>query len=169
VAVQVRRMAAGWLFVLGTVGMAGVVSVVGAPSAGACSILPPGPTDEELDEQADVIFEGIAVSSRDPNSGAEIKTSGDPIHWSFAVDTVVKGMVAPHQEVTSARSGGTCGYVFQIGERYRVYASERNGVLRTGLGSGTRPAPPEPRPTTTTIPRAAPPLDPPVVRPSFTG
>ena len=137
------------------------MTLVVPPLALGCSITEPLPTEEQYLADADVVFEGIAGPHRDPNAGAPIKTSGDPIFWTFTVERPIKGTVAPVQEVASARSGATCGIVFQEGVRYRVFASYVDGVLRTGLGSGTRLVQPTPsttttvRPTTTTAPHAS--------------
>ena len=127
--------------------------VLGAPGpATACTLLFPGPPEEELLARADLVFEGVAVTSRDPSAGAPIISSGDPIFWTFAVDTQVKGTAGPLQEVATARFGGSCGFAFVAGVRYRVFATDQGGVLTTGLGTGTREAPFEQATTTTTAP-----------------
>ncbi len=139
--------------VLAAAAVAGTV-FVGAPAARACSLLPgPGPTEQELLARADLVFEGVATSRRDPNADAPTQSSGDPIIWTFAVDREIKGTASQPQEVHSARSSATCGITFQIGTRYRVFAKNVDGVFQTGLGSGTREATVEPGPTTTTTKR----------------
>jgi len=131
--------------------LASVVSVLGATSpASACSLAVPLPTEEEHLARADLVFEGLAVSSRDPNAGAPIISSGDPIFWTFLVEREIKGSTGMQQEVGTARSGATCGFSFQVGIRYRVFADTRNGVFMTGLGSGTRQVSDAPQTTTTT-------------------
>ena len=120
--------------------------------ASACSLALPLPTEEEHLERADLVFEGLAVSSRDPNAGASIISSGDPIFWTFLVERQIKGSTGSTQDVATARSGATCGYSFQTGVRYRVFASARNGVFMTSLGSGTRLVSDTQRTTTTQVP-----------------
>jgi hypothetical protein len=138
------------------------------PAAVACSIVEPRPTEEEFLARADVVFEGAAGTHRDPNAGAPVIGSGDPIFWTFIVDRVIKGNVNLVQEVASARSGVSCGIRFQEGARYRVYAGYVDGVLHTGLFSGTRLAPAVA--TTTTLPRPAQPAPPtPTRRIALTG
>jgi hypothetical protein len=117
----------------------------------ACTILFPGPTEAELLDRADLVFEGVAVSSRDPSAGAPVTTSGDPIFWTFAVDREVKGPVGALQEVGTPRSGASCGVEFRAGVRYRVFSVNRDGAFLTYLGSGTREAA-APPPTTVTPP-----------------
>jgi len=73
------------------------------------------------------VFEGLAVSSRDPNAGASIISTGDPIFWNFLVERQIKGSTGPQQEVGTARGGASCGFTFQIGVRYRVFASRQGG------------------------------------------
>ena len=143
----------------------GLVSVQ-APPAAACSIVAPGPTEEELLARADLVLEGTAVSSRDPNPGAATIASGDPIFWTFATERAIKGAPAAPQEVGTSRSGASCGVTFKAGHRYRVFANLVNGVYMTSLGSGTveiaRQA--EPTVTTTTRPPAAAPTSVPPTR-----
>lgn len=149
-----RRRRSGLAGVAALLTLASAAGGLGAPSpVSACSLALPLPTEEEHLEQADLVFEGLAVSSRDPNAGASIISSGDPIFWTFLVEREIKGSTGPTQEVATARSGATCGFGFQAGVRYRVFASALNGVFMTGLGSGTRLVSDVPQ-TTTTVPPA---------------
>ena len=144
------------VLVLAALLIAGTLAV--PPSAAvACSLASPGPTEAEYLAMADVVFEGVVGSHRDPNTGATGISSGDPVFWRFAVDREIKGTVSPVQEVASARSGASCGITFQEGARYRVYAKYVSGTLTTGLGSGTRLASAIP---STTVPRPAQPAPP---------
>lgn len=129
----------------------GGLALVGPPPAEACTLPPPPrPTEPELVGQADLVFEGVALSRHDPNVAASIQSSGDPIIWTFAVDREIKGAASQLQDVSSARSSATCGITFQIGIRYRVFADLVDGVFWTSLGSGTREATVESSTTTTT-------------------
>ncbi len=158
--------------------VAGMAVVPRPPAALACTITAPGPTEEELLARADVVFEGVVGSHRDPNTGATIIGSGDPIFWTFTVERVIKGAVSRVQEVASARSGASCGIRFEEGARYRVYANYVGGTLSTGLGSGTRLASAVASTTTTTtavtgttttVPRPAQPAEPVPRRIALTG
>ena len=141
------------------------LALVCPPPAVACTLPPPPrPTEPELVAQADLVFEGVALSRHDPNAGASIQSSGDPIIWTFSVDREIKGAASQLQEVSSARSSATCGITFEIGTRYRVFADVVDGVFWTSLGSGTREVTDESStmttttrtPTTTTMPPAQP-------------
>jgi hypothetical protein len=126
-----------------------------SPALG-CSATGPVPTEAEFLAGADVVFEGVAGAHRDPNAGAPVQGSGDPIFWTFTVDRQVKGAVAPVQEVGTARSDASCGIRFLEGVRYRVYAQYEGAALMTSAFSGTRVAPvttsTTTRSTTTTSP-----------------
>ncbi|MGJ5820843.1 carboxypeptidase regulatory-like domain-containing protein [Paludibaculum fermentans] len=58
------------------------------------------------------------------------------------VGSVLHGLPAGQKEVEigTGRGGGDCGYIFQVGTEYVVYATwNRDGWLQTYLCSGTRP------------------------------
>ena len=131
--------------------LASAAGVLGATSpASACSLSSPLPTEEEHLARADLVFEGLAVSSRDPNAGAPIISTGDPIFWTFLVEREIKGSTGIQQDVGTARGDASCGFRFQVGVRYRVFADARNGAFMTSLGSGTRQVSDPPQNTTTT-------------------
>ena len=119
--------------------------------ASACTVAES--TEAEQLARADLVFEGIAASSHDPNAAAPI-SSGDPIYWTFIVDHRIKGDAAAEQTVWTPRSGATCGVDFTVGVRYRVFAAARDGAFMSTLGSGTREAVLVPETTTTTKPPA---------------
>lgn len=86
---------------------------------------------------ADVAFTGVVTSIRDPNGGNPITSSGDPIVYVFAVETVSKGPAAKEITLTSARDGASCGMTFSLADKWRIYANG-DGVdrLATGICSG---------------------------------
>jgi hypothetical protein len=143
----------------------------------ACSCIPA--SDEEQFQRADVVFTGRAVERHDPNEGDPYQGSGDPIHWTFDVESVQKGKASKRQVVSSARDGATCGRTFTIGRRYQVFATAENGELATSLCDGTRelaanqdpytpPPPPTPPPATATPAPPAPPTPAPSPTPAPT-
>ena len=112
------------------------------PGAWACSCPLPSSTSalelqKQTFKQADVVFVGTVVSSEDTNTG-DVISSGDPIIWTFKVQSTQKGETDPTTTVTSARDSATCGFVFTVGKRYQVYAQETSDGLTTGVCSGTR-------------------------------
>lgn len=135
--------------------LAGLALIGGASSpAAACSAPQRPPTDQELLDRADVVFEGVYLSRRDPSAGAPLVSSADPIFFTFAADRAIKGSIGAQAVVSSARDGASCGADFTAGVRYRVYARSVAGSLTTDSVSGNRPAPAVA--TTTTAPPAQP-------------
>ena len=112
-----------------------LASLSGGGTAHACSCaLPPGSPAEEL-AKADAVFAGVATSVKAHRKLFILPSSADPVTVEFEVSHVWKG---PQQEtltVSTVRSESSCGYEFQEGEWYIVYA--RNG--ETGLCSRTMP------------------------------
>jgi hypothetical protein len=163
------------------VAILGVVVVGGSQTCLACTCVQS--TDEEQFARADVVFVGRAVERHDPRPEGATFGSGDQIDWTFAVESVQKGRAYDRQHVISSESSTACGWEFEVGERYQVFADrEEDGTLHTSICSGTRhmeqgeaayvptsPQPPPPpnrsptvqasptsTPTTTVTPTAAP-------------
>jgi HEAT repeat protein len=109
--------------------------------AAACTCSPP-PEPLAALAKADAVFSGTAVGRRDPQEGAEIHSSMDPIDYVFATTRVWKGDFGDTVVVRTARSSASCGYSFVLGEEYLVYASRRRDdpeLLGTSLCTRTRP------------------------------
>lgn len=102
----------------------------------ACSCI--AASDAEHFRQAEVVFVGIVLERR-PIAPEPISSSADPVTWVFDVESVQKGEAAEQQEVVSPRDEASCGFEFQIGRRYQVFASRSDdGRLATNLCTGTR-------------------------------
>lgn len=76
---------------------------------------------------------------------AEVADEGDPdargrVRVELAVERWFKGDGGARAVASTAASTAACGFPFAEGERYLIYASERNGVLLVSLCSRTRPA-----------------------------
>lgn len=87
---------------------------------------------------ADQIFTGEVTSQRDGRSSTMY---GPRAAVSFAVDDVYKGPVARTAIVLAVRQTASCGYEFENGGRYLVYAvkdQEDPALLTTGLCTGTK-------------------------------
>lgn len=65
--------------------------------------------------------------------------SDRPIRYTFRVLEGFGGTRPGTAVVTSAAEGASCGYRFEQGRRYVVYASRHDGALRAGLCSLTGP------------------------------
>lgn len=111
--------------------------------AAACSCVPPPPPAEAL-EGADAVFSGTVVSVdnsfRDSDYGRipqrRVAVELDRV-WKGC--EAVEGEERPRRvELVTGSGGGDCGYDFQEGERYLVYAHEgSDGTLTTGICSRT--------------------------------
>ncbi len=97
-----------------------------ASPATACSCLYGGPCQ---DAKARVIFTGRVVDATRAGLGST---------YTFEVTEVFRGMPARRVQVSAGNDGASCGYQFQIGEEYLVYANEDNGVLSTNLCNGNK-------------------------------
>ena len=106
-----------------------VATLVRPPSAAACSgtrLRDDAMTDEF--GAAAVVFTGTAVKRDEPFS-LGVVTSADMIGWTFVVDSVEKGQVGDRIRVESPLHDGACGARFRFGQRYRIFAYERDGTL----------------------------------------
>ncbi len=102
-------------------------------SAYACSCAPPGPLEEEL-TNATVVFTGKVVDLAESIGGFGPISSADPMKVTFW-----KGSVSQTTTITTARSGSSCGYTFEKGGEYIVYAHGPENNLSVSLCSRTQP------------------------------
>ena len=106
----------------------------------ACSCMSPPPFEKAV-KQADAVFVG-EVASSGPVDGRQRfmgMMSDELVAYGFAVEEVVAGDVGSSVEVITHSSSATCGFPFQEGDRYVVFADEREGRLETYLCSRTEP------------------------------
>jgi hypothetical protein len=111
-----------------------IAAPVGRAHACSCAQLGAG----QALEGADVAFVGVVAAARDPGAGEPQLSSIDPVVYTFAVEEVLKpsGDLPAAMEVSSARSGASCGQAFAVGERWRVFAYRDGARLSTGICSG---------------------------------
>lgn len=106
-----------------------------ADAAFGCSCMPNPAPDKAL-LKADAVFFGKAVKvsgQAGPHGSGEVRVK-------FEVERFWKGNVSRKLEIGTAASGALCGYGFQQGENYLVYAyADPTGGLRAALCSRTRP------------------------------
>ena len=104
-------------------------------NAYACSCEYPSSPDDAL-KNSDAVFSGKVLSLQETNTGY-MKSSADPVVVTFEVDDVWKGPQTKTITVSTAASSASCGYEFQEGEKYIVYANGQESSLSTGLCSRT--------------------------------
>jgi hypothetical protein len=84
---------------------------------------------------AAAIFEArvAAIEPIDPAVG------GGPLRVRLEVVQTWRGANSERVEVRTQSSDAACGYAFEIGRSYLVYADEAEGTLHVGLCSATKP------------------------------
>jgi hypothetical protein len=100
----------------------------------ACSCVPPGPPTVELN-RADAVFAGKVTDIDRP---LLFNTSADLVKVTIEVTRFWKGGISRVVTVTTARETPTCGFPFEAGKEYIVYASKRDGALETNLCTRTK-------------------------------
>ena len=115
---------------------AGLVLALPGPAC-ACSCAPRPPVEKAI-ERSDAVFTGTVIASEPPAAG-QIRSSGEPITYTFAVDRVVAGDVGSEVEVTTAAMEVSCGIEFRENTRYVVFATDSGGFLETNLCTRTEP------------------------------
>jgi hypothetical protein len=87
-------------------------------------------------ENHNAVFEGTVTAKKEPTK-LFTYSSADPVTYTFKVNEVWKGKVAPSLTVTSAWSEASCGFEFKEGNRYLVYARDNGKTLEVSLCSRT--------------------------------
>lgn len=111
--------------------------------ANACSCLRTTPQQSLSNSQA--VFAGRVIDVIQPNpvetqnSRRRPTSNPEEIKVVFEVSQVWKGGRKARLMVMTSNSSAGCGYSFQKGEEYLVYASRQASRLTTGLCSGTKP------------------------------
>jgi hypothetical protein len=120
-----------------------VVMTTGFSPAHACSCF--GLSAEQAFQRSDVVFTGTVTTITPPPAGS-VRSTASPEKVTFRVLNVSKGAASSPNGtivVTTAVSDVSCGYPFQNGGQYLVFArygSDASGQsLQTDLCSGTQP------------------------------
>lgn len=103
--------------------------------AHACSCVPPPPPQEALEKHS-AVFSGKVIKIKMPEE-KEIMSSADPVHVLFNVKEVWKGEIEKQVGVSTAMSTASCGFHFESGGEYIVYASGEMDALKVSLCSRT--------------------------------
>ncbi|MFD0891410.1 hypothetical protein ACFQ08_43255, partial [Streptosporangium algeriense] len=107
------------------------VAVVALPgTACACSCAPLKPAEQV--GNASVVFTGTVLASRPAKTGSSVPA---PVVYTFKADQVYKGQALTEYQVTTNADSAACGYNFEQGARYLVFASSReSGMIPTEPG-----------------------------------
>ena len=116
------------------------VPVIASP-CWACSCATSGnPAQDRRDyaERADLVFTGVARSERVVDEGDPDFDGDETIGTRFRVGRTYKGHPGRWVTIRSHVSEATCGYDFEVGARYTVFAYEEKDGYATNLCSGTK-------------------------------
>lgn len=102
-----------------------LVSGSGSPAC-ACSCQPA--TEADYLQRADLVFDGVAVDRDRPL----LPGSGTTVTVKFTVETLVKGVAEERVTLRTPADQGGCGFQFDTGYRYRVYAASGLTTLCAG-------------------------------------
>ena len=117
------------------VALASLVLVIpNTNSAFACSCIPPRTPTESLNESA-AVFSGEVIDISE--NGYVEEQYGYKV--KFDVERSWKGDSVETLSVLTGYGGGDCGYGFEIGEKYLVYAYSSEGSLNANICSRTTP------------------------------
>jgi hypothetical protein len=118
----------------------GFVLLHAIPSHACSCLLSPTGCDRLTD--ADAIFLGTATSKQlgenRPVNGAV--SSVVPSLVRFSVTEAYNGVTKSEVEVATTEGCCACGYPFQVGHEYLVYAYQQEGKLTTSICTATQPA-----------------------------
>lgn len=114
-----------------------LIAVLAPARADACTCVVGAPVCDTF-WKTDVVFAGEVLEIAPiPNPSGRQFMAHKRVR--FRVDQSWRGAVEGTVEITTGAGGGDCGYGFEKGERYLVYASARDGGLSTSICSRTRP------------------------------
>jgi hypothetical protein len=105
-----------------------LTSVIAPRDAAACSCM--RPTFEDARSSSAAIFEG-RVDEIAPVAGA------DEVRVRFHVTQAWRGVEHESVEIQTASNSAACGFPFEAGQHYLVYAGDREGMLMVSLCSRT--------------------------------
>jgi hypothetical protein len=81
---------------------------------------------EKAFTKSDLIISGKVIDIKIVNKG-ELKSSADPIIYKFEIIKNIKGKIEKEViEIVSKESTASCGYKFELGKSYLVYARKSN-------------------------------------------
>ncbi|MCY9514668.1 hypothetical protein [Paenibacillus apiarius] len=119
-----------------TVVMFGISCLSAAPvSACSCAAIP---SVEDAKREAAAVFAG-KVTDVSQSLTTMIFSTADPVKVSFQVKRLWKGNVASNAKVVTALSSASCGYEFETGKQYLVYAYHSDGKYIAHLCTRTAP------------------------------
>ncbi len=90
---------------------------------------------------AEAVFAGTVISVRENKRAASTDRNNidwHPVSFKFSIDHPYLGVTGTEVEVFTGTGGGDCGYQFQVGRRYLIYAYRSQNKLATSICSRTK-------------------------------
>ncbi|MEX1014049.1 MAG: hypothetical protein WDZ80_02730 [Candidatus Paceibacterota bacterium] len=103
-------------------------------SVSACSCIPPVPPTEAI-EQSSAVFSGLVTNLENDEYSRDFNPN--PVIVTVEVMDVWKGIDSSEVTLETARQSATCGYNFEEGEEYLIYAHGPNNDLSVSACSRT--------------------------------
>jgi hypothetical protein len=124
-----------------SIAAAALVTLLSPSAAFSCSCIGSGPPCQSFGNTA-AVFVGTPIEVKQTTGKlTEGRDREYPLRiFTFRVDEPFRGVNAAQIEVRTGMGGGDCGYEFNLGERYLVYAgfNSENGVYGTSICTRTR-------------------------------
>src|SRR5262249_35717662 len=119
--------------------MALFVVLLTARTVDACTCISDGPPCQAYWKTA-AVFLGTPVEVKPAENSPERAQYGNRI-FTFNVEMAFRGVNAAQVQVITGNGGGDCGYRFELGERYLVYAGfdSKTGTYGTSICTRTQP------------------------------
>jgi hypothetical protein len=114
------------------IGLVGLGLLARAAPAQACSCLPMSP--DEAYANADGVFSGTVQAVNAPAAGGG---GMEPVTVELAVQTLWKGPVPATLTLQTPADSAACGYPFETGTGYLVYAYHEGAIWTTNLCTRT--------------------------------
>jgi hypothetical protein len=119
----------------GSLGFTLLMAIAALPAfACSCAV---NLTPADAAARADVVFTGVVTSLKVSHPNAPITSSMDPVDVGFQVEAVFKGSVVANQQVRTTASDASCGFPFEVGQRYTVFGQRQGTTITVDLCNGT--------------------------------
>lgn len=111
-----------------TAGAVLLLLVLGISPVLGCDF-PAPPPPAQAAEEADAVFVGTVTG---------VERAGDnDVVATFEVERVWRGPPTATNRVATPENPGMCGYAFEVGQAYLVYANQQDGELQTSIATRT--------------------------------
>jgi hypothetical protein len=110
--------------------------ILNVTPAMACSCFPVRSPEEEMNDST-AVFSGQVIQIEGPDPLGGMVSTVDQLTVTFAVYEIWKGPQINPLIIQTARDSATCGYHFEVGQDYLVYAHGNSSNLQTNICTRT--------------------------------